>query len=64
LGNDGNIGLPYWDWTDEGGPSGNEPYPNILLDPRLSKLPDGFWKEEPPKELLVPSNGIKIFYNN
>lgn len=42
-GKDGQIGLPYWDWTE----LGDEPFPNILNDPRLAQLPKDFWQEQP-----------------
>lgn len=56
LGNDGDIGLPYWDWSDVEGPDGKEPFPKILSDPRLAQLPTNFFQpgEKPHPALQKP----------
>ena len=37
LGGDGNIGLPYWDWTET---SGREVFPAILRSGDLARMPE------------------------
>eukprot|EP00457_Paulinella_chromatophora_P001876 gb/GEZN01001878.1/.p1 GENE.gb/GEZN01001878.1/~~gb/GEZN01001878.1/.p1 ORF type:complete len:764 (+),score=110.72 gb/GEZN01001878.1/:23-2314(+) len=47
LGNDGKLGLPYWDWQDEVGPRKDHPefFPKIITK-HFSSLPDDFAEKD------------------
>jgi len=57
LGNDGNIGIPYWNWQDLEGPDKKEPYPNILRE-RFPQLAEGVL---PPDSQIVKQGGFKRY---
>ena len=49
MGNDGNIGIPYWDWTQQFA------IPSIIRD-KFGSWPDGFWPDDVTNHLPIRRN--------